>query len=115
MREQWPAARLALTGASGAAESPHSEEVELIAGDVGGIPEYARDEFSYLLAPHDVAGLAAALDELAADRVLADEMGRAGWEMARTTFSPDRFHERVMSVYGRAAEQVKRGIVEAAP
>jgi sugar phosphate isomerase/epimerase len=42
VREAHPAVRLALTGASGPAEAPGCSEVELIAGDVGGI-EYWHD------------------------------------------------------------------------
>ncbi len=42
VRTAHPDARLAMTGAAGPAEAPHCDEVELIAGDVGGI-EYWHD------------------------------------------------------------------------
>lgn len=51
VREQLPGALLALTGASGPAESPQCDEVALIAGDVGGIAYW-----------HDVSAAEASAD-----------------------------------------------------
>jgi len=56
VRERWPAARLALSGAAGPNGAPQAAEIELIAGDVGGIEYW-----------HDVSAAEAAADHGGAD------------------------------------------------
>jgi glycosyltransferase involved in cell wall biosynthesis len=74
----------------------------LIASRVGGIPEYADDAYATLVDARDVSGLARAIDRLASAPEHANRMGKNGYRAARSTFSMDRFLDRVDAFYGRA-------------
>jgi glycosyltransferase involved in cell wall biosynthesis len=74
----------------------------VIAGEVGGIPEYALDSFAYCVPPHDEHGLARRIDELAQDRDLAIAMGERGYQCARVHFNMDQFIDRLHMYYERA-------------
>ena len=74
----------------------------VVASRVGGLPEYARPEAALLVAPGDVAGLAAALRRLADDPDLAGRLGREGARLARTRFAMPRFLAHVDQLYADA-------------
>jgi len=74
----------------------------LVASDVGGIPEYARDDFSIRVPPNDPDALAAALISLYRDPDRAASMGEAGRRLAHTRFSMADFLDRLDDIY-RAA------------
>jgi glycosyltransferase involved in cell wall biosynthesis len=71
----------------------------VIASKVGGIPEYASDEFSLRVEPRDISGLAACMDALANDRDRAEAMGRRGYQLAQSRFSMEQFLERLDRFY----------------
>lgn len=77
----------------------------LIASAVGGIPEYARDEYALLVEPRDMEGLADAMTQLAQAPERANQMGRAGRELAETEFTMARFLDRLDAFYETALEQ----------
>ena len=58
----------------------------VIASRVGGIPEYAHEDYSMLVEPNDVSGLASAIEQLATDRALAETMGQRGREAVEREF-----------------------------
>jgi glycosyltransferase involved in cell wall biosynthesis len=77
-----------------------------------GIPVVASDfplwreligEAGILVDPLDVDAIAAALDELLADPVRAEEIGRKGREAVETRFSWEQEGERLLSLYDRLA------------
>ena len=72
----------------------------VVATRAGGIPDKVREgETGRLVEPADVAGLSAALDELAADPARRREMGRRGRERAEAEFAWGRIIERVLALY----------------
>ena len=71
----------------------------VIASRVGGIPEYAHRESSLLVDPNNVSQLASALEVLSSDRLMAQEMGRRGWERVQQKFSMDGFLQRLHAHY----------------
>lgn len=78
----------------------------VVASDVGGIPEVVNHGRTGLLVHYDEqepaefrAGLAAAINELVADPVRADTMGRAGRDRAVAEFSWATVAEQTMTVY----------------
>ncbi|HET6566631.1 MAG TPA: glycosyltransferase family 4 protein [Rhodothermales bacterium] len=71
----------------------------VIASRAGGIPEYALEEFALLVSPGDVEGLARGITLFAEEADMADRMGEAGMEAARTRFSMGRFVERQNMLY----------------
>jgi glycosyltransferase involved in cell wall biosynthesis len=71
----------------------------VIASRVGGIPEYATEDYALLVAPGDVLGLASALETLAGDASLADRLGRAGVVAAESSFGMGAFLQRLDSFY----------------
>lgn len=80
----------------------------VVASEVGGIPEYAIDEFALRVPPRDVEALAEAITELARDADRAEAMGRRGYELARSKFAMERFLRRLDAFYEavqRPAEQ----------
>ncbi|MGZ4554288.1 MAG: glycogen synthase [Mycobacteriaceae bacterium] len=78
----------------------------VVASDVGGIPEVVNHGRTGILVHYDEqepaafrAGLAAAINELVADPVRADTMGRAGRDRAVAEFSWATVAEQTMTVY----------------
>jgi glycosyltransferase involved in cell wall biosynthesis len=71
----------------------------VIASDVGGIPEYAREEFATLVDARDVHGLAWAIERLAKDADDANRRGRRARRLAQSSFSMQRFLERLHQFY----------------
>jgi glycosyltransferase involved in cell wall biosynthesis len=67
----------------------------VIASKVGGIPEYAHEDFAHLVPPHDEIALARRIDELAQDHDAAESMGQRGLHWAQTRFSMDAFLDRL--------------------
>lgn len=76
----------------------------VIASEVGGIPEYAMDDFALYVSARDVDGLARHIEHLATHPTRAEDMGRRGWHRARSQFSMDRFIQRLTSFYETAIE-----------
>jgi glycosyltransferase involved in cell wall biosynthesis len=72
----------------------------LIASRVGGIPEYASEEFATLVPPNDVSALTTAMASLSRDPARAAQMGRAGRESATSDFTMDRFVGQLDGMYG---------------
>jgi glycosyltransferase involved in cell wall biosynthesis len=72
----------------------------LIASRVGGIPEYASEEFATLVPPNDVSALTAAMASLSRDPDRAARMGRAGRQSATSNFTMDRFVRQLDGTYG---------------
>jgi glycosyltransferase involved in cell wall biosynthesis len=81
----------------------------VIAGRVGGIPEYALEDFALLADPHDEEALAGAIEQLAGDRTRAERMGRAGRRAAQTRFAMSDFVETLTEIYAQAETQIVNG------
>jgi len=74
--------------------------VPVVATRVGGVPELVLDgETGLIVEPENPAGLAEALDSLAADPDRRRELGRRGRERARDDFSPQRMARRTVGLY----------------
>jgi glycosyltransferase involved in cell wall biosynthesis len=71
----------------------------VIASAVGGIPEYALDDFALLVPVRDVDALAGAIDRIACDYEYARTLGQRGYELARTRFAMDGFLKRLHMRY----------------
>ncbi|ANK80358.1 MAG: colanic acid biosynthesis glycosyltransferase WcaL [Rhizobiales bacterium NRL2] len=81
-----------------------SQQLPVVATAVSAIPELIRDgENGRLAAEGDVAGLAAAIEELLADPGRAERMGRRGEEIVRRDFDLDRCIGRLAQRFGLAA------------
>ena len=78
----------------------------VIASRVGGIPEYAHPDFSLLVNPNDVDGLAAALTRLADNHSLATDMGRNGRARVRKQHAVAPFLDQVYAVYEKAGANI---------
>jgi glycosyltransferase involved in cell wall biosynthesis len=76
----------------------------VIASAVGGIPEYALDDFARSVAPNDTDALVNALTDLVDDAERAEAMGRAGYGLARSRFSMKQFLDRLDALYELALE-----------
>jgi glycosyltransferase involved in cell wall biosynthesis len=76
----------------------------VIASAVGGIPEYALDDFARRVAPNDTDALVNALTDLVDDAERAEAMGRAGYGLARSRFSMKQFLDRLDALYELALE-----------
>ena len=76
----------------------------VIASRVGGIPEYAHEDYSLLVEPNDVSGLASAIEQLATDRALAETMGQRGREAVERNFSMASFLDNLDAFYQRALQ-----------
>ena len=76
----------------------------VIASRVGGIPEYAHEDYSLLVDPNDVSGLASAIEQLATDRTLAETMGRRGRTAVEQDFSMASFLDDLDAFYQRALQ-----------
>ncbi|MGZ4534375.1 MAG: glycogen synthase [Nocardioidaceae bacterium] len=81
-------------------------ETAVVASDVGGIPEVVADGETGLVVPYDEAapaafeaGLAEAVNRLAADPALAHRFGRAGRDRAVHRFAWDAIAERTVALY----------------
>jgi len=74
----------------------------VIASRVGGIPEYTDEAYATLVDARDASGLARAIDRLARAPQRANRMGQNGYQAARSTFSMDRFLNRLDTFYERA-------------
>jgi glycosyltransferase involved in cell wall biosynthesis len=85
----------------------------VIGSRVGGIPEMIDDGVNGLLVePGDVAGLAGAIDRLAADWELARRLGESGRTIAAERFTMDAHLDRLMGLYARLV-RADKGVVEA--
>jgi glycosyltransferase involved in cell wall biosynthesis len=63
----------------------------VISTDIGGIPEMVvQDETGFLVRPGDTVALAGAIEKVIDDRLLAQKLGRAGYERAREFFSIEK-------------------------
>jgi colanic acid/amylovoran biosynthesis glycosyltransferase len=63
----------------------------VVSTKIGGIPEMVvENETGFLLEPADAVGLAAAIETAIDDRVLAEKLGRAGYERAQELFSIEK-------------------------
>lgn len=72
----------------------------VIATRVGGNPEIAlHEETALLVQPGNPTALAAAITRLLRDRAFALRLARAGQLRATMEFSPDRYRQRLWSVY----------------
>ena len=74
----------------------------VIASAVGGIPEYAMEDFALQVPVRDVDALAAAIGQLARSPHEAEAMGRRALHMARTQFSMERFTRELQTFYTQA-------------
>jgi len=71
---------------------------------VGGIPDWLDDGVTGILVPEaDTAALGAAIADLLADPVRAQDLGRAGALRVRERFQPDQYLDRLMQILGDAA------------
>ena len=74
----------------------------VIASRVGGIPEYAnRLGNALLVGPNDVEGLAAGMNDLAANAEMAAQLGAAGWRAAREQLTLANHLARLEEAYER--------------
>ncbi len=71
----------------------------VIAGRVGGIPEYATEDYALLVPPNDVEALALCMERLAEDRKLAECMGRKGRQTVQDCFAMQAFTQRLDEIY----------------
>ncbi len=63
----------------------------VVSTDIGGIPEMvAQNETGFLVQPGDALALAAVIEKLIDDRLLAQKLGHAGHERARELFSIEK-------------------------
>lgn len=77
----------------------------VIASRSGGIPEYALDEYSFLVAPNDARQLADAIERLATDFELAKKMGECGIRAAQSRFAMSRFLDKQLDLYSQALQE----------
>ena len=69
-----------------------AREIPVVAFRTGGVDEWLRDgENGFAVPPRDIAGFAAAVDRLLADRELRRKFGAAGRNMVRERFSGAEF------------------------
>ncbi|HNQ24214.1 MAG TPA: glycosyltransferase family 4 protein [Phycisphaerae bacterium] len=80
----------------------------IVATDVPGTNEVVSDqETGLLVPPDDIAGLAAALDGLAADPSLRRQMGEAGIERAERLFDEEDVEDRLELVYAQLLQGIR--------
>lgn len=78
----------------------------LVATDVPGCREIARQDVNALLVPlEDAEALADAIDRLALDPQLRRKFGKASRELVESTFSSERIGRDVVALYRRLLEQ----------
>ena len=77
----------------------------IIATDLkSGVPQVGEDgRTSLVVSPDDPAGLASAINRLAADPDLRMRMGQAGLQRARQLYSTERFARTMLDLYARVA------------
>jgi len=77
----------------------------VVCSRLGGLPEIVDDKVTgVLFDPGNAADLAAKVERLWNQPDLCAEMGRAGRDKVLREYSPDRYYERLIAVYGRALE-----------
>ena len=77
-----------------------AHELAVVASRAGGIPDKIQQGVSgVLVAPKDVAGLAAGIEQVMGDARLRRSMGRAGRERVLERFSWAAIAQRTVSVY----------------
>ncbi len=82
----------------------------VFASRVGGLCELVVDGVTGRLFPAgDTDALVRCIAEIDKDRLQLTRMGRAGWERAKTLFSPDRTAERTAALYDRLLNREARG------
>jgi glycosyltransferase involved in cell wall biosynthesis len=73
----------------------------MVATNVPGCREIARQDYNaFLVPPDDAAALAAAIDRLAQNADLRRRFGVAGRHLVETEFSADRIGEETVALYG---------------
>lgn len=75
----------------------------VIGSKVGGLPEYATEDFALLAPPRDVDALAQHITCLASDKSKAEQMGRRGLHAAHTKFALSSFINKLHQFYTRFA------------
>ena len=74
----------------------------VIASRLGALPEVIEDEVTgILVSPGDARALAAAMDELWADKHGAMKMGARAWDYAREHFAPEAQIKRLITLYAQ--------------
>ena len=77
----------------------------IVATRAGGIPEVvAHDQTGVLVPPRDADALAAAIVRLLGDPDRRAQLGAAGHERARTSFSVERMVQATLDAYGRLGD-----------
>lgn len=78
----------------------------VVATAVGGVPEVVLDGITGLLVPpRDPVALAAAIERLLKDQLLAERMGHDGQRRARKHFSPERYLSTLESLWETLLER----------
>ncbi len=86
-----------------AALEAYAYELPVIATKMGALRHIVEEgRTGLLIPPGDAEALAAAIRQLADNPEQALAMGQRGRRLAETTYSPDRYYERLMQVYGDA-------------
>jgi glycosyltransferase involved in cell wall biosynthesis len=105
IREVWAKAHIAVLASHGEGLPMSLVEAAacarpLVATDVSGCREIARDGINALLVPVDDAGaIAAALARLAADGAMRQRFGAAGRRIVEQEFSRARVEEKIVAIY----------------
>ncbi len=74
----------------------------VVASDIGSRRELVRDgETGLLYRAGSVNQLAQSIQFLAMNPDLAEQMGRAGWELVRRDYTPESHYQRLMTLYDR--------------
>ena len=71
----------------------------VIASRAGGIPEYALDEFAFLVQPNNTVQLSNAIDKLAQDYELSARMGACAIRSANSRYALSTFLKKQLSLY----------------
>jgi glycosyltransferase involved in cell wall biosynthesis len=86
-----------------------AEGTPAIASAIGGIPEVVLGgETGLLVPPGDARALAGAIDLLAGDAALAEELGRAAWRHVEAHHRPSAYLNQILDVYRRAGAAASR-------
>ena len=74
--------------------------VPIVASNVGGIPELVTHaESALLVLPADTEALARAIDALLREGTQAQQLANVALERVRLMFSPEKYDERILSIY----------------